>query len=127
MSEKIVKDPLGAKAPLPLGKGETAMVDIADGFGVMIGELKEKAADKWSFWDNALADLSGSTESYSLSKTEPVVLMPMGKNKDSGQKLILKCDNAAVRAEMYMIQGSLIEAVNRHLPENKQVVRIIFR
>lgn len=101
--------------------------DIVAGFEGMLGELKEEAAQRWSFWDKALADLSGTTESYSLSKTEPVVLMPMGKNKDSGQKLILKCDNAAVRAEMYMHQGSLIEAINRHLPENKQVVRIIFR
>lgn len=125
MSREILRPP-----PAPPGRGgvdKSEGADIVAGFEGMLGELKEKAADKWAFWEKALADLSESPGSFSLSKTEPVVLMPMGKNPAFGQKLIVKCDNAAVRAEMHMHQGSLIEAVNKYLPKDKQVARIIFR
>lgn len=97
----------------------TEIVDSspADAFKDMMQGLKEKADEKWGFWKKAIAVLGQESEIY--KECEPKYL-----NKGT---LIVKCNNAVVRYELYREQFMMMEKLNEHLPEGKKISKIVFR
>lgn len=91
--------------------------EVSSTFNEMMQGLKKKADDTWAFWKAGIVVLGTESEIY--KECEP-------KYFNKGV-LIVKCNNAVVRYELYREQFMMMEKLNEHLPEGKKISKIVFR
>lgn len=102
-------------------KDNNTDLDISAVMDGMVSDLKQRAAERWEFWDKTMEalDVESPAESLVLRTVKPLLV----KNG----VLIVKCDNSSVRFEAYRMQLILLEGLNKNLDKDKQLNRVVFR